>query len=305
MNNKVTAALPLAFALLGGTLLTNTGTEQHRVRLAYHTVFKPAAAALSPADQAVAEENCPFGLPQKDPGWGFGPTALVARQGYALEHSAVDKVPLWVCEHIEKSELTGSMTRSDKFAPDPKLPVGQRAEPADYSGSNYDRGHMAPAGDQNSSQARKDETFYLSNMCPQVGAGLNRSVWKNLEDAVRSWVVDGAVNSEWVVTGAFFYDPKEENPATATGTLDTPVIGKDAVSVPTHFYKIVVGQTADNKLRAVAFVFENRAYPPGTNIETTIKPISWIEERTGLNFMPRLDAATEQQLEKQPGQLFE
>ena len=70
MNNKVTAALPLAFALLGGTLLTNTGTEQHRVRLAYHTVFKPAAAALSPADQAVAEENCPFGLPQKDPGCG-------------------------------------------------------------------------------------------------------------------------------------------------------------------------------------------------------------------------------------------
>jgi DNA/RNA endonuclease G (NUC1) len=40
--------------------------------------------------------------------------------------------------------------------------------------SGYDRGHMVPAADAKISQKAMDETFYLSNIAPQVGDGFNR-----------------------------------------------------------------------------------------------------------------------------------
>jgi endonuclease G, mitochondrial len=306
MKNASMAALPLVLALLGGTVLTPPDQSQHRtrIRLAHASVFSSSAAPLSPEDEALAEEDCPFGLPAKDPAFELGPTVLVARRGYALEHSSVDKIPLWVCEHVEKDELQGTADRRDNFKPDPKLAKGQRSELADYSGSGFDRGHMAPAGDQKKSQVINDETFFLSNMAPQVGIGFNRDIWAGLEDLTRSWVQNGAVSAAFIITGPIFFDPQEEDPATADGLIEHQVIGTDAVSVPTHFYKIVVGQTADGQYKAVAFVLENKKYTGTPDFKTFIKSIDWIEQRTGLNFMPMLDQATEQRLEKEPGQLF-
>lgn len=40
--------------------------------------------------------------------------------------------------------------------------------------SGYDRGHMVPAADAKISQNAMDETFFLSNVAPQVGDGFNR-----------------------------------------------------------------------------------------------------------------------------------
>lgn len=40
--------------------------------------------------------------------------------------------------------------------------------------SGYDRGHMVPAADAKISQDAMDETFFLSNIAPQVGDGFNR-----------------------------------------------------------------------------------------------------------------------------------
>lgn len=304
MRNATTAALPLVVALLGGTLLTTTGTQTNRIRMAHFSMFNPVMVALSAAEQAVAEENCLLGLPAKDARWNHGPTAFVARAGYALEHSSVDKIPLWVCEHLELSELTGTADRRDRFRPDPRLPQGQRSELTDYSGSGFDRGHLAPAANQKHSQVRNDETFFLSNMAPQVGAGFNRGIWARLEDVTRDWVRDGAVVEAWVVTGSIFYDADEEDAETADGLIEHRVIGGNAVSVPTHFYKIVVGRRADQQLISVAFVFANSSHAGNTPLENFVRSIDWIEERTGLDFMPNLDPDTEQQLERNPGQLF-
>lgn len=50
---------------------------------------------------------------------------------------------------------------------------GRSALIADFK-SGYDRGHMVPAADAKISQKAMDETFYLSNIAPQVGDGFNR-----------------------------------------------------------------------------------------------------------------------------------
>jgi endonuclease G, mitochondrial len=246
-------------------------------------------AAPSVTEQALAKKNCgDFGVPKIDQTQNFGPTTIIYRKGYVLENSATYKIPLWVCEGFDRTQWDPpNPNRKDKFQPDPKLPANQRAELADYKGSKLDRGHQAPAGDFND-QTMKDESFYLSNMAPQ-SPRLNQVFWRLLEDKVRNWATNDS--PIYVFTGGFFYDPKEENPSTASGQVRYKVIGRDEVAVPTHFYKIVFGKDEKGEWRAVAFVVENRPYDKSVKFEDVIKSIDWIEARTGITFMPDLDDA--------------
>lgn len=305
-RGRAGSALALLLAGVALALAACASPAKPTVRLAPRTAFARPQAGFTAEQIAMIEDNCgPMGMPAVDPEWPFGPTDMVVREGYVLQHSALDKIPLWVCEHVTPEEVQGNVPRRNRFAPDPQLTGKPRSELADYRRSGYDRGHQAPAGDQNSSQRLKDETFFLSNMIPQVGAN-NQQIWADLEHRVRGWVENGLVPSAWVVTGSFFYDPREEDPATADGFIDFSQIGAGSVSVPTHLYKLVFAEGADGgQPRAVAFVTENRGYPKPFDFAGLVEPIDWLEERTGLDFLPSLDPLTEPQLEAAPGTLWD
>lgn len=266
----------------------------------YSSVQQRREAGLSREQQQLLDKHCPFGVPKRDVRWNFGPTDLITHNGYVLEHSAADKIPLWVCEFVEANQLTGNVARDDKFQPEPGLPLGKRAELKDYRGSGYDRGHMAPAGDQRRDANLKKETFYLSNMSPQVPA-LNQQIWRELEDQVRLWMI--ARGSGYIITGGMFYDPKEEDATTATGVVRHKAIG-DGVAVPTHFYKIAVAKNANGEWQVIGFVMQNRPYKRPFQLEESIKAIDWIEQRTGLDFMPQLAPADEKRLERTPANIW-
>ena len=89
---------------------------------------------------------------------------------------------------LSPNELDGPAVRSNDFGPDTSIPAGSRSELSDYSGSGFDRGHMAPAEDMTRSEKVMSECFLLSNMIPQIGDGFNNGIWKSLENAVRGWV---------------------------------------------------------------------------------------------------------------------
>jgi endonuclease G len=299
---RTLSALALASFILTGCTTTSVG---HAHRPAHVSALR-AEAEFNAEQVKFIDDNCgPFGMPQLDKDWDHGPTVFVVREGYVLQHSSTDKIAKWVCEHVTKEEVTSApgVTRRDPFAPDPQLTGKPRSELSDYKGSGFDRGHAAPAGDQNSSQRLKDETFFLSNMSPQTPAH-NQQIWAALEDLVRSWIDNGTVDSEFVVTGGFFFDPREENPATADGIIDYETVGAGAVAVPTHYFKIVLAQDHSGQWEAVAFVEENRAYKKPFDFTKDIKPIAWIEERTGIDFFPQLDPNEKHRLEDQSGTLF-
>jgi hypothetical protein len=48
------------------------------------------------------------------------------------------------------------------------IPTRFRSKLSDFRRSGYDRGHMAPAMNHKSSQKDMDDTFFLTNMSPQV-----------------------------------------------------------------------------------------------------------------------------------------
>ena len=101
-----------------------------------------------------------------------------------------------------------------------------------------------------------------------------------------------------------FWDPKEDDPATADGTLKYQIIGKNQVAVPTHFYKIVIAPAAGGSWQAIAFVMENRSYERPFHFEKYIQSISWIEKHTGLDFMPDMDLREQRRLEGKPSPMW-
>lgn len=153
----------------------------------------------------------------------------VCREGYALLHNNTTHVPDWVAEDITTREISGSAERKNNFAVDPETPAGARL--ADYRDSGFDRGHQAPAGDFKRSQALMDETFYLSNMAPQVGECFNRGIWKNLEDDIREWI---RTRKRLIV----FTGPIYPKPVVTIGDLVSKKSGVK-VAVPKSFYKVV------------------------------------------------------------------
>ena len=259
------------------------------VRPAIGTNYALQQAGLSPADQARLDAQCPLGQPKLRQAEDFGMTYLVARDGYALEASEMDKIPIWVCERITRYQVTGTLTGGRvSFRADPLLPREARAVDSDYDGSGFDRGHQAPLANQTRSQRLRDETFFLSNAVPQ-NSRLNRQAWAGLEDRVRGWAE--ARDTIYAITGPLFWDPREDDPSTARGYVSYNWIGNH-VSVPTHIYKIVIARRPDRSgWEAIAFVVANKSLDRPPDWTPFIKPVTWIEKRAGIVFFPKLSAA--------------
>lgn len=141
---------------------------------------------------------------------------LSVKTGYVISYNSGLKVPNWVSWELNTSYL-GSTARQDDFRPDSTLPGAMaQASLADYSGSGYDRGHMAPSADRTLTVAANSETFYLSNMVPQA-ANNNQGPWAVLENYARSlatggkelFIVSGgtfSASSNWVGSGVMVPD---------------------------------------------------------------------------------------------------
>ncbi len=301
------AAAPAIFAaLLLSGLATQPSTEQLRQRAAVRTVYQNQdATVFSAKDKKLIEEHCgPGGLPVRI-ATPAEPLRVLVRKTYVLGHSSQLRFPLWVCEHLTETDLKGPDTgrlKPEPFSPDPMLNGFPRAELKDYAGSGFARGHMMPDADR-TSNSFKEETYFLSNMVPQVGGQFNSSKWRQLEEKVRTWA--GLRKNLRVITGGLIHEPAEENPRTADGLVNYYVIGTNQVAVPTHVYKIIVSEETPGTLDALAVIMENRPYlskangapPDEQDFTAFLHSIDEVEELTGFDFFSELDAAKEKKME--------
>lgn len=205
---------------------------------------------------------------------------LLCRVGYALAHNPEHKTPDWVAEHLTREKARAVLARSNDFQPDPDLEPGQRAELADYKNSGYDRGHMAPAGDMRWDKEAMSESFFLSNMSPQIGPGMNRGIWKNLEEKVRLWAIKRG--ELYIFTGPIYANGSSEK-----------TIGSDKVAVPTHFYKIIFDPV---RVEAIAFILPNQSLK-AKDLPNYIVSVHEVEAQTGLNFLSNIDEPVQQLVE--------
>jgi len=240
------------------------------------------------------------------------------RKGYAIAYNNKTKSPDWVMEILEKKHITGPAKRKNDFEADPaallkgeenadskKIYPDQRSELCHYAGSGFDRGHQAPAADYKYEQLRMNDSFYLTNMSPQVGPSFNRAIWARLEERVRDLV---ETRKKLVIFTGPIYDATEKDhpdwilPEKAFIWGDCPVdkTKKSGVAVPDGFYKIVYDP---KRRRILAFAFPNRRLF-GRKIGEFRTTVREIEELTGLNFFPLLKRRTQNILEIHEGEMW-
>lgn len=203
---------------------------------------------------------------------------ILKRTGYTTSYNADYKTPHWVAWELTKKETQGKETRTDKFLPDPDV-LGAKAYTTDYTNSGYDRGHMAPAADMKWSRKAMEESFYLSNICPQ-NPNLNRGDWNDLEEQSRQWA--RKYGRIYIVCGPI-YDGKRPKR-----------IGNNKVAVPDAFYKVIlVNDKKDPK--AIGFIFPNKA--GSKPLKRYAVSVDSVEKRTDIDFFPTLPDEVEDRIE--------
>ena len=197
--------------------------------------------------------------------------------------------PQWVAEHITPASLSANNAdrKHSYFVEDETIPSKFRAKLSDYFRSGYDRGHQVPAADAKWSQNALDQTFLLSNMCPQVGDGFNRDYWAHLEDFCRR--LTNNYPSVRIVTGPL-YLPRRD-PEDGKWKVSYEVIGNPPnVSVPTHFYKVIFAEDGKTggQVSLAAFVLPNAPIANDKPLKDFEVPIEAVERASGLEFATKL-----------------
>ncbi len=259
----------------GGTLLEKEGIV---VKSSESSV--PSSESKNEKQQTNTHDSRPSTNDPNDYLPAIGSNDQIVRHlRYTLRYREQYEQADWVAYRLTSEEAEAYLSREgNQFVPDPLVRTGS-AVTTDYVRSGYDRGHLAPAGDFNLSTDEKRESFYMSNMSPQL-ADFNRGIWSNLEQKFRDWAKrDGEI---YVVTG----------PVLKPGL---PTIGRyNEVAVPEQYYKIALCLT-DGQPRMIGFLLKNEF--SNENLKTFIVSVDEIEQLTGIDFFARLPDNIERTLE--------
>lgn len=203
---------------------------------------------------------------------------------YIVSYNRMLRNPNFAIEKLTKDVLEEKDThRSNIFLEDLVIPKMFRSRSKDYLYSGYDRGHLAPAADFAHDQTSMDQSFYMSNMSPQVGVGFNRHYWFLFEKFVRH--ITAHYKEIYVITGPLFLPKKLDNKYYVTYEM----IGNPPnIAVPTHFFKVILAVSEENKFNLQGFVLPNKEIDKNTQLKEFIVNIEIIEKSSGLSFYDKL-----------------
>ena len=199
-------------------------------------------------------------------------------RNYSFGWSQKDRVALWVAYPLCKLYTNGSAGRTNAWALDPLLGNDSAAPFGGYAG-DYARGHQLPSADRQCCYEANAQTFYGTNMTPQLNEH-NERIWADLESKVRGYA--NTSDTTYVVTGVMVSSSSE--------------IQKDSygnnVTVPDAYFKAVLKYSKSSTLgawNAAAFYLEHRAYSGSVSKEHSMS-IDELEEMTGIDFFVNLPA---------------
>ncbi|ADY27620.1 DNA/RNA non-specific endonuclease (plasmid) [Deinococcus proteolyticus MRP] len=144
------------------------------------------------------------------------PLIQLCNPAYLAAYSERDHLTRAVTQHLTSLNSNGPAKRTDDFREDQRL-HSTRATPDDYTGTGYDRGHLAPAADFKYDPDAMSQSFLMSNIVPQ-NPEMNQGPWNGLEAATRACAREGSLT---VITGTLGNTGplKEDSPITIPSAL--------------------------------------------------------------------------------------
>ena len=199
-------------------------------------------------------------------------------RNYSFGWSQKDRVALWVAYPLCKLYTNGSAGRTNAWAMDPLLGDNSAAPFGGYCG-DYARGHQLPSADRQCCYDANAQTFYGTNMTPQLNAH-NEGIWSSLENKVRN--IANSSDTTYVVTGVV---------VSASGKKEKDSYG-NSVTVPDAYFKVLLRYSKSSTLgqwNAAAFYLEHRPYSGNISKEHSMS-VDELEKKTGFDFFVNLPA---------------
>lgn len=170
----------------------------------------------------------------------------------------------------------------DPFQPDPLIPRDYQTQLEDHSMNGHDRGHMLGSADRLNSKEANGQTFYLSNMHPQLAAFNQGGIWFNLEERLRKqYDIDSFRDTLYVVKGGTIGNGQYTTVRGASGRN---------LPVPKYFFMALLCKnksTSQGGYKAIGFWMPHKANTD-SNFAAYAKSIDELEQLTGIDFFCNL-----------------
>lgn len=224
-----------------------------------------------------------------------------AMRNYTICYDMEHRVPMYVA-YLMHNVYMGPQGRTNEWQPDPAFTSDEQANLHwSYGSYTLSRGHMLASGSRTCNRETNEQTFYYTNMSPQLG-NFNGERWLEGEDLERRWrnggIETATVDTLYVVTG----------PALKTvgsnESINYVVNQNDdrQVAIPNYFFKVFLKRFHKSALsdkvtyRALGLWFKHEAMS-GPVQASDCRTIDEIEAMTGLDFFYNLPDNIEEVVE--------
>lgn len=227
----------------------------------------------------------------------------LTRIGYVTSYNKETKCPNWVAWHLTAEHTDGPFPRSGEpyFENGEACGIGKvnkdilkgyyfvdleaelpRQEHTDWAEmpAGMSHGHICPAGDNKWDKAAMNQSFLLTNMCPQTQK-LNEGGWRKLEDKCRAWAVE--YGDIYIVSGPIFNDGVRR------------CFGKNKIAIPDAFFKVVLCTNGTPK--AIGFIYPNDE--SSQLMKNNVRSVDEVERITKMDFFSALPDDIEDVVEAQ------
>lgn len=221
---------------------------------------------------------------------------------YSVAYSPENHHSRWVAFRFDNAMREKQVARKDySIRPQyPKDPLCTVTTSNDASFSGYDHGHLCASADRLCSRLSNDQTFYMSNMSPQMG-DFNQSYWTKYESFVQTLgrnclsVTDSKrwADTLYVVKGGTI-DPQQ--------VLTYITVDKNRMPVPKYYF-IALLKVKNNTYSSIAFWVEHRDYDTKKILKDEDEvfahaiSVDELERRTGIDFFCNLPGVVEKSVE--------
>ena len=205
---------------------------------------------------------------------------------YSLEYNYASHHSRWVAFTFYDLTSEVNTKRTNAWSTDPYL-LNYTDNAYDFRGSGYDRGHLVASADRLYSIPANEQTFYYSNMSPQINS-FNGGIWASLENMVQGWGKLSAIRDTlYVAKGGTIREDQ------VMGT-----IGENKIVIPKYYFMALLTLKGAT-FKSIAFMFEHKSYAGGYQLSDYALSVEELEKQTGIDFFHNLPDSIEHLIEKQ------